>query len=289
MRPDKLAPAPCGHRGCRLKQVEVRAQAATATVLDDPDLKRVCDQDPAFAGGAKPDFYSPRHVVEVKELTSRPLRGFNGAYDKRPRYTRIPNLRHLWAASVDVSAAAAVYESDPETGDPETPVVNTLIATLTQMVEDLESRGHTDSLHDHDNFPRYAKELGFYCHLAAQPDSPLEPGILLSGTIVEHSRAHDLDIDVTDFLQDWLDSDQSANARQSLAGRTGIHVLALMASPIGPAAGLIHTVQETPGEVPTAAPRLPDGIDVLVVATDTDVLKFTPADGWSRRSAPRIE
>lgn len=284
MRPDDWAPAPCGHRGCRLKPVEVRAQLAAAAALDDADLTRVCDQDPAFAGGPIPDFHSRRHVVEVKELTSRPLRGFNAAYDKRPRYVRIPNLRHLWAASVDVSVAAAVYE-----GDPETPVVNTLIATLTEMVEDLESRGYTSSLHDHDNFPRYAKELGFYCDLAAQPDSPLEPGILLTGSVIKRPRTLDLDYDVTAPLQDWLDSDQSSNARRSLAGRRGVHVLAVVPSRDGPAATVIDTVRETPGEVPTTALRLPDGIDVLVVVTNTDVLRFTPADGWSRRSAPRIE
>ena len=32
-----------------------------------------------------------------------------------------------------------------------------------------------------------------------------------------------------------------------------------------------------------------DGIDVLIAVTDTDVLRFTPADGWSRHSAPHIE
>jgi hypothetical protein len=282
--PYGFAPAPCGHRSCRLKPVEVRAQLAAAAVLDDPDLTRVCDRDPAFTGSAIPDFSSPHHIVEVKELTSRPLRGFNAAYDKQPRYIRIPHLRHLWAASVDVSAAAAAYD-----GDTQTPQVNTLIATLTQMVEDLESRGYTSSLHDHDNFQRYADALGFYCDLAVQPSSPLEPGILLSGTIAEHSRTLDLDYDVTAVLQEWLDSEHSANARQSLAGRSGVHVLVLMASPDGPAAGLLHTVQETPGKVPVAALRLPDDIDVLIVASNTDVLHFTGREGWSRRSAPRIE
>lgn len=257
---------------------------AAAAVLDDPDLTRVCDQDPVFAGAAIPDFSSPHHVVEVKELTSRPLRGFNAAYDKQPRHIRIPHLRHLWAASVDVSAAAAAYD-----GDPETPQVNTLIATLTQMVEHLESRDYTSSLHDHDNFQRYADALGFYCDLAVQRDSPLEPGILLSGTIAEHSRTLDLDYDVTAVLQEWLDSEHSANARQSLAGRAGVHVLVLMASPDGPAAGLIHALRQTPGEVPVTALRLPDDIDVLIVATNTDVLWFTPRDGWSRRTAPHIE
>lgn len=284
MRPDDWAPASCGHRGCRPKPSEVRALVAVAAVLADPDLTRICAQDPAFAGGPMPDFHSPRHVVEVKELTSRPLRGFNAAYNRQPRYIPIPTLRHLWAASVDVSVAAAVYE-----GDPETPVVNTLIATLTEMVEDLESRGYTNSLHDHDNFPRYAKELGFYCDLTVVPDSDLKPGILLTGTIVGRPRALNLDIDITALLQDWLDSDQSSNARYSLAGRGGVHVLAVVPSRDGPAATVIDAVRETPGEVPEAALRLPDGIDVLIAVTDTDVLRFTPADGWSRHSAPHIE
>lgn len=63
-------------------------------------------------------------------------------------------------------------------------------------------------------------------------------------------------------------------------------MLVLMASLDGPASGLIHTVQETPGEVPAAALRLPDEIDILIVAADTDVLRFAPADGWSRHNAP---
>lgn len=286
MRPDDMAPDSCGHRGCRLKPSEVRALVAVAAVLADPDLTRICAQDPAFTGAPIPDFHSPRHVVEVKELTSRPLRGFNAAYNRQPRYIPIPHLRHLWAASVDVSAAAAVYDGDSEAGDPETPVVNTLIATLTEMVEDLESRGHTASLQDHDNFPRYAKELGFYCDLAAQPDSLLEPGILLTGSVIKRPRTLDLNYDVTALLQDWLDSDQSLNARRSLAGRGGVHVLVVVPSRDGPAATVIDTVRETPGEVPTIALRLPDGIDVLVVATSTDILRFARDEGWTRHAGP---
>lgn len=281
-RPDSTRPAPCGHRGCRLKPAEVRAQLVAAAVLNDPDLTRVCDQDPLFAGGSIPDFISRRHVVEVKELTSRPLRRFIAAYDALPqRHIRVPGFRQLWAVSVDVSAAARTYD-----GNPETPVVKTLIATLTQMIEDLESRGITDSFADHDNFERYAKALGFYCHCAVLSGAPLDPGILLSGTINEQRRSADLDYDVTACLQDWLDSEHAASARQSLTGRAGIHVLVLMASPDGPAAGMIRTLWESPGEVPAGALRLPDDIDVLILATSTDVLHFTPHDGWSRRNAP---
>lgn len=170
-------------------------------MLDDPDLARICEQDSWFTGGPIPDFISGRHVVEVKELTSRPLRNFTAAYDALPeRHIPNPSFRHLWAVSVDVSAAAGTYD-----GNPRTPAVKTLIALLTEMIEDLESRGFTDSFADHDNFEKYAKSLGFYCHLAVLPNTSLAPGILLSGSISEQSRTTYLDYDVTAFLQGWLD------------------------------------------------------------------------------------
>ncbi|WP_245905803.1 hypothetical protein [Mycolicibacterium palauense] len=281
--PDVTTAAPCGHRGCRLKPSEVRAQLVAAAVLDDPDLSRICDQDPKFTtGGPIPDFASQRHVVEVKELTSTALRRFIDLYEALPhRYTRIDGFRHLWAVSLDVSRAAATYDRNRKT-----PEVKTLISTLTQIITDLESRGITDAFADHDNFPTYAKALGFYFDCAVLPDTKLEPGILLTGTITEHPRTLDLDGDVAAPLTKWLDTDQAANARRSLAGRPGTHAVVLMASLDGPAAGLVHTLHETPGEVPTAALRLPDDIDILIVATDYDVVRFTPQDGWSRYAAP---
>jgi hypothetical protein len=57
------------------------------------------------------------------------------------------------------------------------------------LIEDLESRGFTDSLADLDKFEEYAKSLGFYCHLAIQPNASLAPGILLSGSISASSPA----------------------------------------------------------------------------------------------------
>ncbi|MEU0498011.1 hypothetical protein [Mycobacterium sp. NPDC006124] len=282
-RPDDTTPAPCGHRGCRLKRSEVRAQLVAAAVLDDPDLTRICDQDPTFTtGGPIPDFASQRHVVEVKELTSQALRRFINLYEALPnRYVPVDGLRHLWAVSVDVSRAAATYDRNRKT-----PEVKTLIATLTQIITDLESRGITNAFTDHDNFPKYAQALGFYFDCAVLPDTTLEPGILLTGTITEHPRTLDLDGDVAAPLAKWLKSDQAENAEQSLAGRPGTHVLVLMASLDGPAAGLVHALHETPGEVPTSALTLPEDIDVLIVATDYDVVCFTPHDGWSRHTAP---
>ena len=282
-RPDHTTPAPCGHRGCQRKPSEMRAQLVAATVLDDPDLTRICDQDPKdAAGGPIPDFASQRHVVEVKELTSKALRRFNSAYDDLgKRHFPSESLRQLWAASVDVSHAAATYD-----GNRKTPKVKTLVARLTQIITDLESRGITNAFADHDNFPKYAKEFGRYFDCAVLPDTTLEPGILLTGTITEHPRTRDLDGDVVAPLKEWLGSDQAENAEQSLAGRPGTHVLVLMASLDGPAAGLVHALHETPGETPTAALRLPDDTDILIVATDYDVLRYAPHDGWSRHTAP---
>ncbi|MCV7253396.1 hypothetical protein H7J86_14590 [Mycobacterium hackensackense] len=278
---DTAAP-PCGHHGCRTTPIERRAATAAATVLDDPDLTRVCDQDPTFVtGGPIPDFHSPRHVVEVKELTSEPLRRFIAAYDALPgRYIPIPTLQHLWGVSLDVSAAHQTYE-----GRLKTPRVKTLINSLTQFIGELESRGITDAFTDHDNWPRFAEMAGFYGHCAVLPSAGLQPGIMFSGTMSEQPRTTHLDDDVAPFLQDWLD-EHSDNACQSLAGRAGVHVAALVASLDGPAAGMIHTMMETPGEAPTAMLRLPAEIDVLIVVANADVLSFATGGGWSRRSIP---
>lgn len=277
-----MSTIPCTHQGCRTTPIERRAVAAAAAVLDDPHLTRICEQDPAFTGGAIPDFHSPRHVVEVKELTSEPLRRFIAAYDALPdRHIRIPTLRHLWAVSLDVSAAHQTYD-----GNPKTPRVDTLIDALTQLIGELESRDITDAFTDHDNWPRIAKIIGFYGHCAVLPDTGMEPGILLTGTMSEQGRTTHLDDDVSTFLQDWLDSDQSDNARRSLAGRAGVHVLVLVPSLDGPAAGMIHTLLETPGNAaPTTALRLPDEIDALIAVTNTEVLHFD-GHGWSRHSTP---
>lgn len=277
-----VASSRCGHPGCQITSIERTAAAAAAAILGDPDLTRICEQDRAFTGGPIPDFHSPRHVVEVKELTSRPLRGFIAAYDALPgRYIRIPSFQHLWAVTLDISAAHQTYD-----GNPQTPRVKPLIDSLTQFIGELESRGTTDAFADHDNWPRFAKMAGFYGHCAVLPDTGMQPGILFAGTVSEQPRTTYLDDDVTAFLQDWLDSEQSDNARRSLTGRAGVRVLALVASLDGPAAGMIHTLMENPGATPTAAMHLPTEIDILIIVANTDVLRFTTGGGWARQSVP---
>jgi hypothetical protein len=180
-----------------------------------------------------------------------------------------------------VSEAASSYA-----GNIATPRVKTLIASLTQLIEELEARGATNAFTDHEIWPRIAKTCGFYCDYAVLQDTALEPGILFTWTTSGQPRTTYLEYDVVAFLQDWLDSDQASNARQSLAGRDGLHVLTLMASRDGPASGMIHTLEETPGEIPATALRLPPEVDVLIVATSAEVLRFALHDGWSRCNAP---
>lgn len=279
---DGFIPASCGHRGCHISRVEQQAWAAAVAVLDDPALMRVCEATEP-PGGARPDFRSPRHVVEVKELTSRRVREFAAAVDKHAsqRYLRVPDLQHLWAVTADVSVAVSLYG-----GRGATPCANTMLDSLTELIRELESRGVGDALADGEMWERVSKILGFYGDCAVLEGTNLEPGILFTGTLSGHARTLDLELDVVAFLQRWLDSEQSRNGRHSLAGRDGVHVLALVPSRDGPAAGMLQTLTETRGEIPTTALRLPAEIDELIVVTDDEVLRFASDSEWSRCDAP---
>lgn len=280
---DGFAPAPCGHRGCHISPVEQQAWAAVTAVLDDPDLIRVCDQaEPARA--AIPDFRSSRHVVEVKELTSEPVREFIAACDKHmpQRHVEVPELEHVWAVSADVSVAANSYK-----GRRRTPRADTMFDSLVELVKDLEARGIKDVMTaDTDTWKRLAKVLGFYGDCAVLDATAWPPGIVFTGALSSHARTLDLEYDVVAFLQEWLDSEQSKKGRDALAGRDGVHVLALVPSRDGPAAGMVQTLMETHGEIPTTALRLPAEVDELIVVTNDEVLRFSPGGGWSRCDAP---
>lgn len=282
---DGFAPAPCGHRGCHISPVEQQAWAAVAAVLDDPDLGRVCDHaEPP--GTESPDFRSPRHVVEVKELTSEPVREFAKACDKHlpQRHVPVPGLKHVWAVSADVSVAAASFK-----GRGGTPRANTMVDPLIGLVKDLEARGIQDVMEaDTDTWKRLAKILGFYGDCAVLDTTAWAPGIVFTGALSSHARTLDLEYAVVAFLQQWLDSEQSKKGRDSLAGGTGVHVLALVPSRDGPAAGMLQTLMETHGEIPTTALQLPAEVDELIVVTSDEVLRFARNGGWSRCAAPAV-
>ncbi len=279
-----FVPAPCGHRGCQIDRVEQQAWAAAVAILNDPDLVRVCDRTES-PGASIPDFRSSRHVVEVKALTSWQLRQFAAEFDKHlgQRHFPVPGLQHLWAVSADVSEAAGSY--DRGSGAPQ---VNTMLNSITELIRELEARGVDNVMAAHDIWDRVAKVLGFYGDCAVMETTAWPPGILFTGTLSGHARTLDLEFDVVAFLQNWLDSAQSKKGRDALAGRDGVHVLALVPSRDGPAAGMLQTLMETRGEIPTTALRLPAEVDELIVVTNDEALRFSPGGGWSRCDAPAV-
>jgi hypothetical protein len=98
-----------------------------------------------------------------------------------------------------------------------------------------------------------------------------------------------LEYDVVGFLQQWLDSRYSANARKSLAAETGIRVVVLAPNMDGPAAAMLRTLAETPGVAIRTPLRLPPEIDALVIDTCEEVLHFDPSIGWARHTAASLD
>lgn len=188
----------------------------------------------------------------------------------------------MWAVSADVSVAANSYK-----GRSGTPRANTMFESLIELVKDLEARGIRDVMTaDTDTWQRLTKVLGFYGDCAVLDTTAWAPGILFTGTLSGHARTLDLEYDVVAYLQGWLDSDQSKKGRAALVGGDGVHVLALVPSRDGPAAGMLQTLLETHGEIPTTPLQLPAEVDELIVVTNDEVLRFTPDGGWSRCDAP---
>jgi hypothetical protein len=249
-----------------------------AGLLEDYDLVRVCERE---STGQKPDFRSPRHSVEVKELASPALRSYLVAQQRHIgdiRHYEVESLRETWAVSTDVSLAISSFE--PATA---TPTVSSLIRSLTPLIERLEANGVADARMDPEIWPAIASLIHYDGACSVIAKGPYPPGILMIGHGYGHARTTDLEADVVAFLQDWITSSHADNARQSLAGENGFRCVVLVASMDGPASAMIRTLAENPGSMLRTPMRLPDEIDAVVVITDDEVLDYGLADGWRRR------
>lgn len=273
----------CGHPGCGSDYVEQHALKAAAAVLVDDELTRVCEQE---SSGVKPDFRSRRHALEVKQLTSPALREFFAAHADHladPHHP-IEGLSRAWLVFADVSAAIESFD-----GRTKAPRADALIASLTPLLKDLEARGVTDAFGDDRVWPHMRRLLGFQGHCSMIPAAAgMEPGVFLSVSH-GHSRTTYLEYDVVGFLQQWLDSRYSVNARKSLAAETRIRVVVIAPSMDGPAAAMLRTLAETPGVGIRTPLRLPPEIDALVVDTRDEVLHFDPSIGWARHAAASLD
>lgn len=275
--------AVCGHPACVSDEVERQVRDAAAIVLEDNELIRVCAQE---AAGVKPDFRSPHHALEVKELTSPALLKF---FDARARHLnpddpRIPidGLTQLWLVFADVSDAIESF--DEATG---TPNAKSLVKSLTPLLKNMEARGVTNAFADQlCVWPHISTLLGVGAHCSVIPEAVnkgMKPGIYLAVSH-GHSRTTYLEDDVVTFLQRWLDSEHSTNARESLAGETRKRVVGLSASMDGPAAPMLRTLAESPDVAIPTALRLPPDIDALIVTTGQEVLLFDRITGWHRHT-----
>lgn len=273
----------CGHPTCRSDDIELRVRDAAALVLEDDELTRVCAQE---AAGVKPDFRSPRHSLEVKQLTSPALLKFLAGRakhlsDEDPRIP-IEGLTDVWGIWADLSDAIESFDTTTET-----PHAKSLIASLTPLLKDMEERGVTDAFADQLRvWPHIRELLGAGAHCSVIPDAVaagMKPGIFLALSH-GHSRSTYLEDDVVTFLQTWLDSAHSNNARESLAGEKGKRILGLATTMDGPAARMLRTLSETRDVAIPTPLRLPPEIDALIVTTAHEVLLFDRITGWQRRA-----
>lgn len=273
----------CGHPTCRSDDIELLVRDAAALVLGDDEFTRVCVRE---APGVKPDFRSPRHALEVKQLTSPGLLKFFAERakhlgDEDPRIP-IDCLTEVWGVWADLSDAIESFDITTEIPD-----AKLLTASLIPVLKDMEARGVTDAFADQNcAWPRIRALLGHGALCSVIPGAVvagMKPGIFFA---VAHglSRSTYLEDDVVVFLQKWLDSEHSTNARQSLAGEKVRRILGLAASMDGPAAAMLRTLSETPGAIPRPL-RLPSEIDALVVTTVQEVLLFDGVTGWHRHAA----
>jgi len=277
--------AGCGHPACASDGIELHARDAAAAVLGDDELVRVCAQETA---GVKPDFESQHHVLEVKELNSPALLKFFDAHASHRENPHLPieGLSELWMVWADVSDAIESFD-----GKIPTPKAKSLIESLAPLLADMEARGVTDAFGDERVWPHIRRLLGFQAHCSVIPGAApgRAPGIHF-GVAHGHERTMHLEDDVVTFLQRWLDSDYSMNARNSLASdeRKGRRVVALVASMDGPAAAMLRTLSETPGEAIPTPLRLPSEIDAVIVTTGHEVLHFDCDTGWARHTAASL-
>src|SRR4051794_5009994 len=122
----------CCHRKCEPCRVERRARDIGAALLRDGSLSRVCERE---SSRPKPDFRSPQHSVEVKELASPSLRSFMEAQKLHigdVRLYPVEGLQKTGGVSVDVSLAIDSFEHAPA------PKVRRLINALAPLVAQLE-------------------------------------------------------------------------------------------------------------------------------------------------------
>lgn len=259
--------------------------AVAARVLSDPELERVCPRIEAANQGDQPqspDYRSARSAVEVKELKSAGLAELQNALGQQ-RFYRAPQLQSTWNVWPEHD-----WSNSPSGDHVIRP--RQLVKKLIPLIAELEAAGHT-SHGPRDpiwaTFQIRALLGGGRCSaLSASLTERYGPGVLL-GHLITGERSGYLDDALVTPIQDWIDNDRLAtNMTKSLHGespRKRCGVLVLGEEVMQPApAHLRSSLADFPGETPTRALTLPEGVDVFVVSAGDEYLAYDNVTGWAR-------
>ncbi|MGC4960048.1 hypothetical protein [Gordonia sp. DT101] len=266
----------CAHARCARVTFEEALALDVVSTLTGAKLDRVCEQSPP---GAKPDFRSigpgERAAVEVKRLTSGTMQRHNNhraKYLGDEPFHPAPTLMSTWLVFVDTTEAHATFY-----GNARSPRLATLLADLTRELERLEANDATEGGLD----PKIrALTDSWTCR--AVPNSPRGPGIIISES---HGgkRSTNIEVDVVEFLNQWLASEHAENLCASLGGEPGLRVGALVADDYGPSGGMIRTLHEGT-DCPRTALVMPAEIEAVVLIASGHVLDFGVDNGWRRHT-----
>ncbi|MCA9834766.1 MAG: hypothetical protein KC435_12515 [Thermomicrobiales bacterium] len=276
----------CTHAKCAqqddAEQIALDVVAARTALT----FYRVCE---GGRPGKAPDFRSicAMVTVEVKQLTSAAMKWHD---DKRTEqfhgreFHPMQSLRETWMLVMDTTEARESWDILREpTGKPRKPRFDTMLPALEVALAQLEAEGI-------DHFWRngaVSAAVGYPVSGGTVPapssgQRRFGPGVLLNEAY-GGVRSTDLDIDVAAFLNEWLSSERSSNARESLRAETGWRIVALVADSIGPSKDMLATLRDS-DVAPSASLNLPAEIDevVLIAWSPRVILTYSHRDGWHR-------
>jgi hypothetical protein len=283
----KVTPV-CAHANCA--KLDDAEEIALDAIADRVALHfhRVCECERA---GKVPDFRSAcaTVTVEVKRMTSAAMEWHNDKLKEQfqgREFHPMQSLQETWMLTMDTTEARESWDIlRKPTGKPRKPQFDTMLPNLEAALAQVEAEGAS-------NFWRngaVSAAVGYPVSGVTIPapssgQRPFGPGVLLNDAY-GGVRSTDLDIDVVSFLNEWLSSERSSNARESLRYQTGWRIAALVADSSGPAKDMLATIRDS--EVaPIMSLGLPAEIDeVILIAWPLRVmLTYSHRDGWHRES-----
>ncbi|NMO02790.1 hypothetical protein HH308_16380 [Gordonia sp. TBRC 11910] len=276
----------CTHAKCAKKDNAEQIALDVIAARTSLSFHRVCEDERV---GKVPDYRSTcaTVAVEVKKLTSAAMEWhidkLNQQFQGRG-FHPMRSLQETWMLLMDTTEARESWDIlRQSTGKPRKPRFDTMLPALEAALVQVEAEGANDFWRN----SAVSAAVGYpVCGTKIPAPSlgqrPFGPGVLLNDAY-GGVRSTDLDIDVSGFLNDWLSSERSSNARESLRAETGWRIAALVADSSGPAKDMLATIRDSEG-APSAPLKLPVEIDevILIAWPARVILTYGHRDGWHR-------